>query len=90
MKPSQPNKQPFPFPPGLVAADAVALVVLGLCFAEAFPKHGKPLGFIPPELVWPLLIASAVVAAVCAFFQIRILLKLKKTQVGAEQSAMRE
>lgn len=88
MKISQPTKPPFPFPPALVAAQAVAMVAIGICLAELFPKHGKPLGLIPPDLTWPLFIASAVVAVVCSFFQIRIVLKLKKAQMEVARSAV--
>lgn len=74
---SQPNKTAFPFPPALMAIDFVALIAIGLCFAELFPKHGKPLGLIPNGLAWPILLVSIAAAAICGFFHIRILLRRK-------------
>lgn len=75
----QPNKTPFPFPPALIAIDFAALIVIGLCVAELFPKHGKPLGLLPSNFVWPIFLVSILVAAICGFFQIRILLSRNKS-----------
>lgn len=73
------TKQVFPFPPALMAIDFAALVAIGLCFAELSQKHGEPLGLIPENLVWPILMVSVVVAAICGFLQVRILLSRKNS-----------
>lgn len=74
----QPNKTTFPFPPALMAIDFAALIAVGLCVAELFPENGKPLGLIPNNLLWPVLLISVVVAAICGFMQVRILLGRNK------------
>lgn len=73
------NKQPktvsFPFPPTLVAVDAIAMASIAICLMELFPKHGQPLGLIPLDWIWPLLSVSAVVAFICAILIVRMVFR---------------
>jgi|OpeIllAssembly_1097287.scaffolds.fasta_scaffold484581_2 hypothetical protein len=60
--------KPFPFPPALLAADIISVVLIGLCMAEIFPgKSGKALGLISPALVWPIMAIAIPVALFCGF-----------------------
>lgn len=86
MNDSEPNTNKLPFPPALMAIDFAALIAIGICVAELSPKSGRPLGLIPENFVWPLLIVAIAVAAICAFLQVRILLKRKNTLANAERS----
>ena len=74
---STPRRRPsnFPFPFALMAVDFVALLLLGISFAELFPQHGLPLDLIPQPLLWPVFIGSMVVAAACAYLQLRIVFR---------------
>jgi hypothetical protein len=73
------KKESFPLPPALIAADAFALIGIGLSAAELFPERGIPLGLIPSNLTWPVFLVSIVVAAICGYFQIKIVLARQKT-----------
>jgi len=66
------RKKKISFPPVLLIVDALAMIGIGLSFGEIFPKHGRSLGLIDSELVWPLLGISLGVAAFCTFKMIRI------------------
>jgi len=57
----------------LLIVDALAMIGIGLSVGEIFPKHGRSLGLIDSELVWPLLGISLGVAAFCTFKMIRII-----------------
>ena len=70
----EPKKAAFPFSPTLMAIDVAALAVIGLCVAEWYPKHGKPLGLIPGDLILPILLAAIAVAVICGSLQITTLL----------------
>ena len=73
------NKTAFPFSPALMAIDFAALITIGLCVAELFPKHGTPLCLLPINFVWPILLVAIVVAAICSLFQVKILLSRNKS-----------
>ncbi|QKT02795.1 hypothetical protein HUS23_02700 [Ectothiorhodospiraceae bacterium 2226] len=62
------------FPPALLAVDLVAIILIGIAFAELFPGSGKPLGLIPAEFAWPIFLGVIAVAVICMFIQFRILL----------------
>lgn len=81
---SNPRRRPanFPFPFTLMVIDFVALLLLGISFAELFPQHGLPLDLIPQPLLWPVFIASIVVAAVCAYLQLRIVFRHGRGDMG--------
>ena len=79
-----PSKRTFRFPVALLAIDVAALVVVGLCLAELFPKQGTPLGLIPVQLLWPTLVVASVVAAICALMQVRLLLR-RNRQPSADE-----
>lgn len=62
------KKKPFPFPPALLAADIISVVLIGLCLTEIFPgRSGKTLGLINPTLVWPIMAIAIPVALFCGF-----------------------
>jgi phosphotransferase system glucose/maltose/N-acetylglucosamine-specific IIC component len=62
------KKKPFPFPPSLVVADIISVVLIGLCLTEILPgRSGKALGLISPALVWPIMAIAIPVALFCAF-----------------------
>ena len=81
---SNPRRRPanFPFPFALMAVDFVALLLLGISFAELFPQHGLPLDLIPQPLLWPVFIGSLLVAAVCAYLQLRIVFRPGHRDMG--------
>ncbi|MBU0622458.1 MAG: hypothetical protein KJ795_11480 [Gammaproteobacteria bacterium] len=81
------NKAAFPFPPALMAIDFVALICAGLSLAELTQESGKALGLIPADLALPVFAVSVVVAAICAYLQIRILLERNKTARGINDPA---
>jgi hypothetical protein len=81
---AQSERENFSLLPALIIADVFALIGIGLSAAELFPEHGVPLGLIPSNLTWPVFLVSIVVAAVCGYFQIKIVLARQKT--GSFQS----
>jgi hypothetical protein len=88
MNNNESNKKTLPFPLTLIIIDTIAFIVVALCIAELFPKHGQPMGLIPTSLQMPLFYVAVAVVVVCGFFQIRILLRRNKlAQEQASQSS---
>lgn len=64
----------------LIAIDLTAMVAIGLSLMEIFSNDGQSAGLIPSSLAWPMLWLSVAVAAVCGFFQIRMVLRRKDSE----------
>lgn len=76
------NKKTFPFSPTLMAIDTAAFILIALSLAELFSKEGASLGLIPAQWIWPTLIGSGLVAAICSFRQFKILLARGQSKPG--------
>jgi hypothetical protein len=76
------KKNTFPFSPTLMAIDTAAIILIALSLAELFSKEGASLGLIPAQWIWPILIASGLVAAICSYLQFKNLLARNQTKPG--------
>lgn len=79
------NKKTLPFSPTLMAIDTVALLLVALSLAELFSKNDAPLGFIPEQWIWPILVGSGLVAAICSFRQFKIVCARQQSKSGIEK-----
>lgn len=83
---AEPENRKLPFPLGLIAADTLATIGLGISIAElATESSTRPLGWVSPELVWPLFWSSVVVAAGCGYKMIEIVRERQRERAGGSR-----
>lgn len=81
MNSAESENRKLPFPLGLIVADTLANIGLGISIAElATQSSPRPLGWLSAEWVWPLFWISVVVAVGCGYKMVEMILERQRQQ----------